>query len=67
MEVVNRFAVLSGGEKVRQETLVIGDSIVRLVDDVLCRYKVTVHNDTSPTIPVASVCRCSQRETGYCT
>ena len=47
MEVVNRFAVLSGGEKVRQETLVIGDSIVRLVDDVLCRYRVTVHNDTS--------------------
>ena len=41
MEVVNRFAVLSGGEKVRQETLVIGDSIVRLVDDVLCRYKVS--------------------------
>ena len=29
VEVVNRFAVLSGGEKVREETCVIGDSIVR--------------------------------------
>ena len=37
VEVVNRFAVLSGGEKVREETCVIGDSIVRLVDDVVCR------------------------------
>ena len=34
---VNRFAVLSGGDKVREETCVIGDSIVRLVDDVVCR------------------------------
>ena len=37
VEVVNRFAVLSGGDKVREETCVIGDSIVRLVDDVVCR------------------------------
>ena len=37
VEVVNRFAVLSGGEKVREETCVIGHSIVRLVDDVVCR------------------------------
>ena len=37
VEVVNRFAVLSGGETVREETCVIGDSIVRLVDDVVCR------------------------------
>ena len=37
VEVGNRFAVLSGGEKVREETCVIGDSIVRLVDDVVCR------------------------------
>ena len=37
VEVINRFAVLSGGDKVREETCVIGDSIVRLVDDVVCR------------------------------
>ena len=37
VEVGNRLAVLSGGEKVREETCVIGDSIVRLVDDVVCR------------------------------
>ena len=37
VEVVNRFAVLTGGEKVREETCVIGDSILRLVDDVVCR------------------------------
>ena len=37
MEVGNRFSELSVGEKVREETLVIGDSIVRLVDDVVCR------------------------------
>ena len=37
VEVVNRFAMLSGGEKVREGTCVIGDSIVRLVVDVVCR------------------------------
>ena len=37
VEVGNRFAVLSGGEKVREETCVIGDSTVRLVHDVVCR------------------------------
>ena len=35
VEVENRFAVLSGCEKVREETLGIGDSLVRLVDDVV--------------------------------
>ena len=35
VEVVNRFAVLSGGDKVREETCVIGDSIVRFVDDAI--------------------------------
>ena len=37
VEVANRFDVLSEGEKVREETIVVGDSIVRLVDDVVCR------------------------------
>ena len=37
VEVVNRFAVLSGSKKVREETCVIGDSIVWLVDDLVCR------------------------------
>ena len=36
VEVGNRFTVLSGGE-VREETLALGDSIVRLADDgVIC-------------------------------
>ena len=33
----NRFAVLSEGEEVREETLVIWDSTIRLVDDEVCR------------------------------
>ena len=36
VEVDNRFAVLKGGEKVREEPLVMGGSIVRLVDAEVC-------------------------------